>query len=207
MTDEELVKFREDGYKIHEFLRSEGAGPWELGRRYGSEIRIGVWPSQRALATAYSVSVSHVSRCIAIAELSGNIVNVFGGSDNLSFRIGEKLLRIQKSIGEAEMEQRAVFVKDLKLTRLADLIEMFSTGMVMSELNPRLSVVVEENYKTISIQGSDIKKLIPHIGRLEKAIVDFLVAVTESKACKRRAKAKSSRRARMRNASGAREAS
>lgn len=206
-TDDQVAKLQEDSSIIHKYLRSAGAGPWELGRRYRYEIHIGIWSSQRALATAHSVSISHVSRCIAIGQLSRGVVDAFGGSDNLSFRIGEKLLRILESIGEAEMEKRAIFATDLKLTRPADLIEMFVLGMATSEIFSRLWVEVGEDGNAIFIRGTDVKKLIPHIKRLETTIKDFSVAVIESKTRKRRAKANDLRRARMRRVSVAQDES
>ncbi|MBB3258965.1 hypothetical protein F4827_003834 [Paraburkholderia bannensis] len=203
-TGNDLAKQRESSYQIHKFLRAEGAGPWELGGRYSYEIRLGIWPSQRALAMAFSISVSHVSRCIAISQLSKRVVDACGGSDNLSFRLGKKLLSILKKIGKAEMERRAIYAERLGLTSFEDLLEVFSSDVLSTliKISTRINVSVSDDGSSLSIHGRDAKNLIPHISRLEGMINEFLASIPENKARKRRDKAKKLRRTRMRSASG-----
>lgn len=195
-TNDEFANGRSHSRRLLNSLRSDAAGPYTLGAYYERDIRSGIWPSQRALAKALSVSVSHVSRCIAVSQLSGTVVAAFGSSEKISFRLGSQLLSIREAIGAAEMDRRAIIASVFQLASVEEVLHVLTTGIEPFQRHPNLWISVDDE-KTLRIQGPDAFKLIPHRGGLEVAIKAFLIDVSERKAQQRKARAKKARRARV----------
>ena len=185
MNDESLEGDRALRCRVHEGLRSYSkAGPVELGHFYSYDLAMGRWPSQSAMASALSVSVSHVSRCISISRLPKPVVEAFGGSDYVSFRLGKKLLDMSRKLGTDEISKRAVKAKVLKLVHPSDVLRLLDSGAPPVPKNPRLWVSVERGAKSLRIQGPDAEKLIAHIDALEDAIRACMINLNQAQRLK-----------------------
>lgn len=145
-------------------------GPAFYGAMYRRELQSGFWPSQRALAEAFSVSNAHVSRCIAIADLPTSVFEAFGGKKYVSFRLGRELLKLSRELGEPEMRRRALKVKFLQLAHRDEILQFLMTGDAPASSNARLSIVVERGRKAIRIGGSDVEKLSRNLDLLKTAL-------------------------------------
>ncbi len=174
--NDDLLESRARCCRVHEGLRFDSkAGPVELGNFYHIHLKLGHWPSQCALAAALSVSPGHVSRCISISGLPKPVVEAFGGSDHVSFRLGKKLLDMSQKLGLDEICRRAKAAKILKLVNPSDVLRLLDSGSPPARQNPQLWVSVERGAKTLRIQGPDAEKLISHIDALEVAIRACLI--------------------------------
>ncbi|MFX1684436.1 hypothetical protein PWR05_07400 [Paraburkholderia sp. A2RI-6] len=171
MSDDLLETDRALSCTVHRGLRTlSKAGPVDLGNFYSYDLATGLWPSRSAMASALSVSVSHISKCISISRLPKPVVEAFGGSDYVSFGLGKKLLDITRKLGTDEICKRAAKAKALKLVHASDVLRLLDSGVPPAPKNPRLWVSVERGAKSLRIQGSDAEKLISHIDALEDAI-------------------------------------
>lgn len=155
----------------HRSLRSSPAtSPVDFGAFYCRLLQTGVWPSQRALAAALTVSNSHVSRCISIERLPKIVLEAFGGARYVSFRLGRELLKLTREIEYRDLRKRAVKAKGLQLVDPDEILQFLRSGDGPGRRNARLSISVDRGGKVVRIEGPDVEKLARNLGVLRDAI-------------------------------------
>ncbi|MCP3728251.1 hypothetical protein M3I53_34960 [Paraburkholderia sp. CNPSo 3272] len=175
VTNDDLENSRKLNSSSHRTFRFDPAmAPARLGRFYSRMLLTGVWPSQRALAAALSVSNSHVSRCISISGLSGSILEAFGGEKYVSFRLGKELLKLTREIKSQELRKRALKVKVMELVDPNEILQVLRSGDAPARMRARLSISVDRSGKVLRIEGPDVEKLTRKLGVLRNAIENCL---------------------------------
>ncbi|MEX3991346.1 hypothetical protein AB4Y35_11255 [Paraburkholderia sp. EG286A] len=159
----------------HRRLRSNPATtPWDLGDNYRRWLQTGVWPSQRALAAALSVSGSHVSRCISIALLPKLVLDALGGKKYVSFKLGKELSKLVREIEPYDLKKHALKVRGLKLVDPNEILQVLRSGDGPGRRNARLLISADRSGKVIRIEGPDVEKLTRNLGVVKDAIRECL---------------------------------
>lgn len=178
VTNDNLEIRRARSSSYHRSLRSNPAtAPADFGAFYRGLLQAGVWPSQRALAVAFTVSNSHVSRCISIEGLPKIVLEAFGGAKYVSFRLGRELLKLSRETEFRELRKRAVKVKGLQLVDPDEILQFLRSGEGPGRRNARLSISVDRSGKVVCIEGPDVEKLARNLGVLRDAIRECVKAI------------------------------
>lgn len=85
-----------DDRRLFEAMERENRGrenlsAWEQGTMYLRALDQGLYPSQRALASAIGVDVALVSRAVALARLPAAVIDAFGSPLRIQFRWAQPL--------------------------------------------------------------------------------------------------------------------
>ena len=182
VTNDNLEIRRARSSRVHSGLRSDPAtAPADLGNFYRGELQEGVWPSQRALAAALSVSDSQVSRCISIARLPKIVLEAFGGARYVSFKLGKELSKLTREIESYDLRKRAAKVKGLQLVDPDAILQFLRSGDGPDRKNARLSISVDRSGKVVRIEGPDVEKLTRNLGVLRDAIRECVKSIDKTK--------------------------
>ena len=155
---------------VHTNLLSNGVSHYELGVFYKSMLAQRLWPSRTSLAESFGVSLSKVARLVAMAEIPADVVKAFGDPRRVSFRIADLLLETMDKLGIAIVEERAREVSTFEYRSVEDVLEYLVTNRISQRSQPRVSVRLARNKKSLRVDISDLDRFIPHLPKVEQLI-------------------------------------
>ena len=175
MRHDNPICSRQTAIARHNELRATKASLLEQGKFYVSLLEQGVWPSQRAIATALGVSLSQVSRMVAAARLPIAILTLFANRP-LSFRNVVTLQTLTERLGDVEVTRRASCVTND--CSVEEIVSVLTTGREVLPGGVKVRMVPGQKYFRLDVPN--FEKMIPRIAELE-AIVDAVLATYNSR--------------------------
>jgi hypothetical protein len=155
---------------VHTKMRANGASPYELGLFYKALLRRGLWSSKSHLAESLGVSVSNVSKVVALTRIPAEVIDAIGGAKHISFRTGALLLDAIDQIGETVFIARVREAARLNCVSVDDILEFAVFDRIPEGTPNRVRVRLARDNKSLRVEIADLDRLLPHLLRLEMFI-------------------------------------
>ncbi|WP_434667652.1 hypothetical protein P5W99_35885 [Paraburkholderia sp. A3BS-1L] len=168
---------------VHARMRANGTSHYELGLFYQAMLKRRLWSSHRDLAESLGVSRPNISKAIAVARIPIAVVEVIGGAEHISFRIGALLLDAIDKIGEALFMRRAREAVRVGYVTVDDILEFAVFDRIPQRTPNKIQVRLARDKKSLRVEIPDLDDLLPHLPKVERfistAFVMFKAALAE----------------------------
>lgn len=164
----------------HARLRTDSASAVMLGRFYEDLLQRKLWGSQASLAADLGVSAAQVSRARAAARLPGEVIQALeNGGGGITVRKARAIERLIEALGTAVVRQNARLLR--QVSRLT--VDAFIMAIIDARKDggaPLVRLVADERSMHIRIESPEIRRLFPHIARLEGFVSTAVRLVLEA---------------------------
>lgn len=155
---------------VHTRMRADGASHYELGFFYKTMLKRRLWSSQSHLAESLGVSVSNVSRVMALTRIPKEVVEAVGGAEKISFRIGGLLLDAIDKTGEATFISRVREAVRAGYATVDDILEFAVLDRIPERTPNKVRVRLTRDKKSLRLNIPDLDCFLPNLSRLEAFI-------------------------------------
>lgn len=151
-------------------MRENAASHYELGGFYSATLKKRLWPSQNQLAKSLGISVSSVSRAIALTRIPPEVIETLGGAEHISFRIGELLLGTIDQAGERVFIARVREAARLGYAGIDEFLEFVIFERMPECMPNKVRVRLTRDKRSLRVEIPDLDQLLPHLPQLEAFI-------------------------------------
>ncbi|HKR39632.1 MAG TPA: hypothetical protein VJU59_08120 [Paraburkholderia sp.] len=149
----------------HDEMRTNGRSNYELGLFYRNLISKRIWTTQKELASALRVSPTIVSRLISLTRIPADVVDAMG-TNSITYRTGQLLLRAIDSLGERVVVERALDARSAGYSAVDDLLEYVVADRLPEQDITMVRVRVGRDNRSLRVEVRDLSRLMPHLSRL-----------------------------------------